>query len=318
MTTAVAPATTFTEVLIATDFGQEADRALAYAKSVVRGSDGELLLVHVAEPVPHIAIPEGGWVDDPLRAQREIDQTEAAGVALRAEGLHAVALCRFGSVAEEVAEAARNHRANLVVVGTHGRHGLPRVFFGSHAERIADALQIPILIVGPKAPLAASPQWKPKNILCTTSLDRNGAHLVAYAYKLSHEHDAHLEIAYRDVAEEQRDYDDWLEFRKAVKDLLPFEHGAKTAYTRSLPRGAGVREPSPDGRCTRSRLVDPGDPAQVPGMADASSRWHHATALGGSPLSTSGGSEPSFLANTEEITPWLRWFQKRLMTTSFC
>jgi nucleotide-binding universal stress UspA family protein len=227
MTTAVAPATTFTEVLIATDFGQEADRALAYAKSVVRGSDGELLLVHVAEPVPHIAIPEGGWVDDPLRAQREIDQTEAAGVALRAEGLHAVALCRFGSVAEEVAEAARNHRANLVVVGTHGRHGLPRVFFGSHAERIADALQIPILIVGPKAPLAASPQWKPKNILCTTSLDRNGAHLVAYAYKLSHEHDAHLEIAYRDVAEEQRDYDDWLEFRKAVKDLLPFEHGAK-------------------------------------------------------------------------------------------
>ena len=124
MTTAVAPATTFTEVLIATDFGQEADRALAYAKSVVRASDGELLLVHVAEPVPHIAIPEGGWVDDPLRAQREIDHTEAAGVALRAEGLHAVALCPFGSVAEEVAEAARKHNASLVVVGTHGRHGL--------------------------------------------------------------------------------------------------------------------------------------------------------------------------------------------------
>jgi nucleotide-binding universal stress UspA family protein len=52
MTTAIAPATRFTEVLIATDFGQEADRALAYAKSIVRASDGELLLVHVAEPVP--------------------------------------------------------------------------------------------------------------------------------------------------------------------------------------------------------------------------------------------------------------------------
>ena len=227
MTTAVAPATTFTEVLIATDFGQEADRALAYAKCVVRASSGELLLVHVAEPVPHIAIPEGGWVDDPLRAQREIDQTEAAGVALRAEGLHAVTLCPFGCVAEEIAEAARTQQANLVVVGTHGRQGLPRLFFGSHAERIADALQIPILIVGPKAPLPASPQWKPKSILCTTSLDRNGAHLVAYAYKLSQEHDAHLEIAYRDVAEEQRDYDDWLGFKKAVKNLLPFEDGAK-------------------------------------------------------------------------------------------
>ena len=204
MTTAVTPATTFSEVLIATDFGQEADRALAYAESIVRASNGELLLVHVAEPVPHIAFPEGGCVDDPLRAQREIDQTEAAGVSLRAEGLRTVALCPFGGVAEEIAEAARNHEADLVVVGTHGRHGLPRIFFGSQAERIADALQIPILIVGTKAPLPASLQWSPKKILCTTSLDRKGAQLVAYAYKLAKEHDAHLEIAYRDVAEEQK------------------------------------------------------------------------------------------------------------------
>lgn len=64
MTTAVALATTFTEVLIATDFGQESDRGLAYAKSVVRASSGELLLVHVAEPEPHIGIPEGAWLGD--------------------------------------------------------------------------------------------------------------------------------------------------------------------------------------------------------------------------------------------------------------
>jgi nucleotide-binding universal stress UspA family protein len=227
MATAIAPATTFTEVLIATDFGQEADRALAYAKSVVRGSNGGLLLVHVAEPVPHIAIPEGGWVDDPLRAQREIDQTEAAGVSLQAEGLRAVALCPFGSVSEEIAEAARNHRATLVVVGTHGRHGLTRLFVGSHAERIADALQIPILIVGPKAPFPPPAQWSPKNVLCVTSLDKKGAQLVAYAYKVAREHKAHLEIAYRDVAEEEKEYSDWLDFKRAVKDLLPFENGAK-------------------------------------------------------------------------------------------
>jgi nucleotide-binding universal stress UspA family protein len=230
MTTAVAPTTTFTEVLIATDFGQEADRALAYAKSVVRASNGELLLVHVAEPVPHIAIPEGGWVDDPLRAQREIDQTEAAGVSLRAEGLRAVALCPFGNVSEEIAEAARNHKANLVVVGTHGRHGLTRLFVGSHAERIADALQIPILIVGPKASFPPPERWSPKNVLCATSLDKNGAQLVAYANTVAKEHDARLEIAYRDVAEEGKDYNDWLGFKRAVKNLLPFEERAKPHF----------------------------------------------------------------------------------------
>ena len=224
MTTAVALATTFTEVLIATDFGQEADRALAYAKSVVRASNGELLLVHVAEPVPHIAIPEGGWVYDPLRAKREIEQTEAAGVALGAEGLRAVALCPFGSLAEEVAEAARNHNANLVVVGTHGRHGLPRLFMGSHAERIADALQIPILIVGPNAPFPPPSQWSPKNILCETSLDKKGFQLVAYAHQIAREHNGHLKIAYRDVSKDEKD---WLDFNKAVEDLPQLEDGTK-------------------------------------------------------------------------------------------
>jgi nucleotide-binding universal stress UspA family protein len=230
MTTAVAPATRFTEVLIATDFGQEADRALAYAKSIVRASDGELLLVHVAEPVPHIAIPEGGWVDDPLRPQREIEQTVAAGDALRAEGLRAMAMCPFGSVPEEVAEAARNRDANLVVVGTRGRHGLNRLFFGSHAEHIADALQIPVLIVGPKAPFPPPVQWRPKNIFCATSLDKKGAQLVAYAYKMAKEHNAQLQVAYRDVAEEHKDYGDWLAFKKAVKDLLPSDNAGKPHF----------------------------------------------------------------------------------------
>jgi nucleotide-binding universal stress UspA family protein len=230
MTTAVAPATSFNEVLIATDFGQEADRALAYAKSIVRASDGELLLVHVAEPVPHFVIPEGAWVDDPLRAKREIESTEATGNALRADGFRAVAMCPFGSVTEEIADAARNHHANLVVVGTHGRYGLNRLMRGSHAEHIADALQIPVLIVGPKAPWPPLAQWEPKNILCATSLDKNGAQLVAFAYKIAREHKAHLEIAYRDVAEEQKDYCDWLEFKKAVRDLLPFEGGIKPRF----------------------------------------------------------------------------------------
>ena len=230
MTTAVAPATTFSEVVIATDFGQEADRALAYAKSIVRASQGQLLLVHVAEPVPHITIPEAALFEDPLRAQRESEQTDAAGDALRAEGLRATALCPFGGVAEEVAEAARNRKANLVVVGTHGRHGLARLFFGSQAESIAHALQIPVLVVGPKAPFPPPPHWRPQNILCVTCPDKKGAHLVAYAYKLAKEHDAQLQIAYRDTSEEHKEYGDWPEFRNAIKELLPFEIAAKPNF----------------------------------------------------------------------------------------
>jgi nucleotide-binding universal stress UspA family protein len=116
------------------------------------------------------------------------------------------------------------------VVGTHGRHGLNRLLFGSQAEHIADALQVPILIVGPKAPIPPPAQWGPKNIFCATSLDKKGAQLVAYAYKMAKEHNAQLQVAYRDVAEEHKDYDDWLDFKRAVRDLLPSDNAGKPHF----------------------------------------------------------------------------------------
>jgi nucleotide-binding universal stress UspA family protein len=63
-----------------------------------------------------------------------------------------------------------------------------------------------------------------------TCPDKKGAHLVAYAYKLAKEHDAQLQIAYRDTAEEHKDYADWPEFRNAIKELLPFEIAAKPNF----------------------------------------------------------------------------------------
>lgn len=220
----LAPTAIFSKVLIATDFGEEADRALEYAKSIVRDSKGELLLIHVEDPIPYVAIAEGAWLgDDPSRAQRDAEQTEAAGLALRAEGIRATAVCRLGDTADEVSDAVRKHNVDLVVVGTHGRHGFSRFFLGSQAERIADGLKVPVLFVGPKAPQALA-KWMPSNILCATSLDKRGAQLVAYAYRFAEEHRAHLEIAYQGVSEGERDYGDWHQFKTAIKNLIQSEH----------------------------------------------------------------------------------------------
>ena len=90
-------------------------------------------------------------------------------------------------------------------------------------------MQIPILIVGPKAPIPPPALGTEEHILRDIA-GQKGAQLVAYAYKMAKEHNAHLEIAYRDVAEEHKDYGDWLDFKKAVKDLLPPDDAGKPHF----------------------------------------------------------------------------------------
>src|ERR1700746_1403302 len=131
MSVTTVPSTTFSEVLLASDFSEESDRALTYAKSIVRGSGGELLLVHVAQLAPVLALPEGVWVDDSVRIRAEEQETEEAAAALRAPGLKVRAFCRFGCVGLRIGQPAEIHHADLVVIGTHGRRGLNRLIFGS-------------------------------------------------------------------------------------------------------------------------------------------------------------------------------------------
>jgi nucleotide-binding universal stress UspA family protein len=61
-----------------------------------------------------------------------------------------VAHFRHGSPAENVAQLAADLDADLVVVGSHGHHGLERFFLGSVAERVSRLARCPVWIVRPK------------------------------------------------------------------------------------------------------------------------------------------------------------------------
>ena len=110
MSAATVPSTTFSEVLFASDFSEQSDRALTYAKSIIRGSGGELLLVHVAQLAPVLALADGAWVDDPLRIRAEEQEIEEAAAALRAEGLRVKA---FVPSAQLVRKSPRPRRFTM-------------------------------------------------------------------------------------------------------------------------------------------------------------------------------------------------------------
>lgn len=72
---------------------------------------------------------------------------DAVGVRARKFGIHAKTLLLKGDAASKIAQAAKKARADLVVVGTHGRRAIPRFFLGSVADRVVRTAPCAVLTV---------------------------------------------------------------------------------------------------------------------------------------------------------------------------
>ena len=117
-----------------------------------KSDQGQLIIAHaVREPLPFT--PDGyvlPQASDELEAalRREATrQLESLLSRTREAGVHAEGLLLKGRPEVAIARAAKKHRADLVVVGTHGRTGLPRMLLGSVASRIIAAAPCPVLAV---------------------------------------------------------------------------------------------------------------------------------------------------------------------------
>jgi nucleotide-binding universal stress UspA family protein len=223
MTTATAPAIKFSEVLIATDFSDVSDSALAYAKSLARTFESELLLVHVADPAAHIVVPEGAWTDDSARIALEIETTQSAGASLRSEGFKAKEFCAFGGVAGGIAQVAGERHVDLIVTGTHCRKGLNRLIFGSDAESVLRSAHVPVLIVGPKAKLAPIGKWPFHFVLCAVQLDQHGSDVALYSRQFANEQSSKTQTVGLPFYDECQEAEGYLDFKRRLRELLPAE-----------------------------------------------------------------------------------------------
>lgn len=141
----------FRHILVATDFGEPAERAIATGSELATKFDAKLTLVHayVMPTTPYDErsyLPAADIIKEAETAlQRALERTRERAPAAES------ALVR-GDPREGIVEVARERKADLIVVGTHGRRGLSRVFLGSVAERVVRTSPIPVLTVGTPLP----------------------------------------------------------------------------------------------------------------------------------------------------------------------
>ena len=228
MTSPIPATIAFERILIPTDFSDTSRRAVEYAKSIAKSSGSHLLLVHVNEPVNNavnpITPPEGMWIDQGVVQEKMEQQLEHIGAELRSNGFHAQAISVTGRVQRELLSLATKERADLIVVGTHGRSGGDRLLLGSDTEALLRRAICPVFVVGPGAPAADHQAWTPKEVVCASNLDLKTAPVAAYAYRLACQYRAAFTLYHvEDPAASERH--DWPQFEKALAQILSDKPG---------------------------------------------------------------------------------------------
>ena len=139
-------------ILHPSDFSRASGAAFAKAVDMAKTNGAELLVVHVLTPV--IPMVGDGYVSPKVyeeieatgrsQAQAELDRLAAKA---KKAGVRVKSLLMEGVPHEQITRAARSKRADLVVIGTHGRTGLAKFFLGSVAGRVVSIASCPVLTV---------------------------------------------------------------------------------------------------------------------------------------------------------------------------
>lgn len=141
-------------VLLATDFSDAAEAAETQGLDLARRLGAEVVYVHVGtEPSLYGEGPFGmARVQSVYEAQRRwaTDQLARRVERARGGGVAARFLLPDGVPHQAIVEAAEQEHADIIIIGTHGRSGLERIFLGSVAERVVRLAPCPVLTVRPR------------------------------------------------------------------------------------------------------------------------------------------------------------------------
>lgn len=135
-------------ILIATDFSTCARRAVEYGVCVARAWSAHVDLLYVVELLRGLEV-DGPFADPLVETRRKEAEQFLGDLAARVkqEGLDVDWHLREGIPSEQIGQTALEQRADLVVVGTHGRTGLDHIMLGSTAERVIKQAPCPTLTV---------------------------------------------------------------------------------------------------------------------------------------------------------------------------
>jgi len=151
----------YQKILVPIDGSEPSNRALDEAIALAKLTQGQLKLLHVVDELSFAMAAgygsastgvAGSYSGDLFEALQEGGKSilNVAEDRARAAGVSYVSVLQDsfdGRLSDQVVALARSWPADLIVLGTHGRRGMERLFMGSDAELIVRVAPVPVLLV---------------------------------------------------------------------------------------------------------------------------------------------------------------------------
>ncbi|WP_222983132.1 universal stress protein [Flagellimonas meishanensis] len=149
-------------IIVPVDFSEQSEYALKVAGSLAKKNNAELFVLHMLELSPAI-MSESGYVSQEqvvhlirIGEKRFNDFLDKPYL----KGVNIIPVIKHYKVFSEVNEVAEKHKADLIVMGSHGTDGLQEIFIGSNTERVVRNSDVPVLVIK-----GAIDKFEPKNFV---------------------------------------------------------------------------------------------------------------------------------------------------------
>jgi nucleotide-binding universal stress UspA family protein len=187
-------------ILLATDFSPGSETAVKYAQAIARRHTSRVHAIHVTSPDSYSLLDPDAFsitFDGPEANAKNVSDVLHGLLT----GLPSQTPLRQGAVWEVISDVVKRNEIDLLVLASHGRHGIPRLVLGSIAEDVFRNVSCPVLTVGPDVKPCNSREMKIKKVLLATHFEA-GSTAPAHAALLCNEFGAELTVLH--VADENK------------------------------------------------------------------------------------------------------------------
>jgi nucleotide-binding universal stress UspA family protein len=187
-------------ILVTSDFSDCSRSALKQAAAIARLHGSDILVLHIIPPEPIInsALEPATWEYETMKQQAR-EEMAAAEQATISDIKHDY-LVESGPLKDVLDDIIMAREISLVVLGTHGRTGLKKIFLGSVAEEIYRLADCPVMTIGPDIEPKLLTHGRFESVLFATDFTAGSKHALPMALGFAQE--SHARFTMLHVLEE--------------------------------------------------------------------------------------------------------------------
>ncbi len=144
-----------TRIIVPVDLDQHTQKIVDFAVHMANKLDCEIVFLHSVESIESVAMGEMAMVHFSYEEfnAAHAEQAEKSLAEVISKASEKCKKCRskvvIGDAVDTILQFAENEKADMIIMGTHGKRGIEKILIGSVAERVLKGAHCPVLTMNP-------------------------------------------------------------------------------------------------------------------------------------------------------------------------